>query len=63
MTQETPIRPREVFEPVYETDDLADAAELLRRAAEYAIENGDPVMAAELREAAAVVDAEVAGDE
>jgi hypothetical protein len=50
-------------EPQYRSDDLEDVAELLRRAAEYAADHDDEIVAAELRQAAVVVDAEVTADE
>jgi acyl-CoA reductase-like NAD-dependent aldehyde dehydrogenase len=46
-------------EPQYRSDDLEDVAELLRRAAEYATDHDDDIVAAELRDGAAVVESEV----
>ena len=65
MTQETPIRPRAEYDatPEFESEDLADVAELLRRAANWHEAAHNETIAAELRAGAAVVDAEVAADE
>ena len=46
-------------EPQYQSDDLEDVVRLLLRAAEYASDHGDETVAAELRQGAVVVDAEV----
>ena len=62
MTDETPMRPRREHDatPEFECDDLADVAELLRRAANWHEAAQQATIAAELRAGAAVVDAEVA---
>lgn len=49
-------------EPQYQSDDLEDVAELLRRAAEYAAGHDDDIVAAELRDGAGVVESEVADE-
>jgi len=49
-------------EPQYQSDDLEDVAELLRRAAEYATDHDDDIVAAELRDGAGVVESEVADE-
>jgi len=61
MTDETPMRPRREFDatPEFESEDLADVAELLRRAANWHDAAQQATIAAELRAGAAVVDAEV----
>ena len=46
-------------EPQYQSDDLEDVAELLRRAAEYETDRDDDIGAAELRDGDAVVESEV----
>ena len=61
MTDETPMRPRSEYDatPEFESEDLADVAELLRRAANWHDAAQQATIAAELRAGAAVVDAEV----
>ena len=61
MTDETPMRPRREHDatPEFESEDLADVAELLRRAANWHEAAQQATIAAELRAGAAVVDAEV----
>ena len=65
MTDETPIRPRAEYDatPEFESEDLADVAELLRRAANWHEAAHNETIAAELRAGAAVVDAAVATPE